>query len=180
MKETLLNKYGIKQLGYYVESIEDTAELFVKTFGTGPFIDLGINLPKSCLYKGKEIELESRCALAQFGNIQIELIEVQSDGDDPYKEMGHYGFHHFCIWVDSVDEAIEEFAKEGIEPAMIMESGQGLKVVYFDAREKLGSYIEVNAPLDQMSEGIKQLAENSDDQTPSLIGIEVLMKGMGK
>lgn len=180
MKETVFNKYGIKQLGYYVESIEETADLFVKTLGSGPFVDMGINPPKSCLYKGEEIELRSRCALGHLGDIQIELIEVVSDEDDPYKDAGGYGFHHFCIWSDDVDKAVEEFAQEGIEPAMIMESGQGLKVVYFDAREKLGSYVEVNPPLDQMWNAVKTLAEHSDGQGPSVIGIEVLMKGMGK
>lgn len=178
MVEALLNKYGIKQLGYYVESIEDTAELFVRTFGSGPFVDMGVNIPKSCVYKGREIKLESRCALAQLGDMQIELIEVLSDGDDPYKDNGRFGLHHLCIWVDDVDRAVEEFAEVGIDPAMTMISGQGMKVVYLDAREKLGSYIEVNPPLDRMAGAIRQLAEHADGQGPSVIGIEALMKGM--
>lgn len=177
MKETVLNKYGVKQLGYYVESIEETAALFINTFGSGPFVDLGTNPPKSCLYKGKEIDLATRCAVGHLGDIQIELIEVKSKGDDPYKDLGHFGFHHFCVWSDDVDQAIQDFATVGIEPAMIMESGQGLKVVYFDAREKLGSYIEVHAPLDQLWQGVKTLADHWDGQGPSIIGVDVLMKG---
>lgn len=41
MAETLLNKYGIKQIGFYVESIEESAQRFRDLLGTGPFVDLG-------------------------------------------------------------------------------------------------------------------------------------------
>ena len=54
MVETLLTKYGIKQIGYYVESIEETARAMRERLGAGPFIDLGANKPSSLLYRGNE------------------------------------------------------------------------------------------------------------------------------
>lgn len=180
MKETLLSKYGIKQIGYYVESIEESAKAFADMLGAGPFVDLGSSEPASLLYRGKESSMRSRCAVGQLGNMQIELIEVLTDEPDVYKELGHYGLHHLCIWSDDVDKVVTDFRALDVEPAMEMVSGQGLKVAYLDARELLGSFIEVNAPIDQLWQGVKALAENADENTPPLISMEALAGGRGK
>ena len=60
---------------------------------------------------------------------------------------------------------------------MDMTSGQGLHVMYFDAREQLGSYIEVNAPIEQLWQGVAALAANADENTPALIPMAALMGG---
>ena len=46
MGKELFEKYGIRQLGYSVESIEETAQLYHDLFGAGPFIDMGVNAPR--------------------------------------------------------------------------------------------------------------------------------------
>lgn len=166
MHETLLNKYGVKQLGYYVKSIEESAETMSKMLGAGPFFDMGVNEPAKLEYRGKESESLTRTALGHFKDIQIELIEVANDEPNVYEELGHYGLHHLCIWVDDADKVAKEFVNAGFEIAMEMVSGSGLHVVYFDAREKLGSFIEVNAPLDQLYMGIKMQHENWDGTRP--------------
>lgn len=175
MIEGLLNKHGIKQLGYYVDDLERSAQLFRSVLGCGPFVDLGIAEPEMLRFRGSDSAMRSRCALGYLGDMQIELIEVQTEEPDVYKELGHYGLHHICIWVDDVDQVVEDFAEAGIGVAMEMISGQGLKVVYFDAREALGSFIEVNAPLVQLGEGIKALAQKDDGSMPALIPLQALM-----
>ena len=45
MYETLLNKYGVRQLGYYVEDIDKTAKAMAAVLGAGPFIDAGESTP---------------------------------------------------------------------------------------------------------------------------------------
>ena len=166
MYETLLNKYGVKQLGYYVESIEDTANLMAKTLGAGPFFDMGVTEPAKLEYRGKESSFRFRTALGHLNNIQIELIEAAGDEPNVYDDLGHYGLHHICIWADDAEKVAKEFVDEGFEIAMEMVSGQGLQVIYIDAREKLGSFIEVNAPLDQLYMGIKMQHENWDGIRP--------------
>lgn len=166
MYETLLNKYGVKQIGYYVESIEETAEAMAKLLGAGPFFDMGANAPAELEYRGKESESLTRCALGHFKDVQIELIELANEEPNVYEELGHYGLHHLCIWADDVEKVVKEFVDAGIEVAMEMTSGQGLKVVYLDAREQLGSFIEVNAPLEQLYMGIKMQHENWDGTRP--------------
>ena len=179
MIKDIVDQYGIKQIGYYAQSIEETAAQLREALGAGPFIDLGISEPASCEFRGEQIAIRSRCALGQLGGMQLELIESHTEGMDPYQEMGRFGIHHFCIWADDVDAVVEQCKAEGIEPAMTMVSGQGLKVVYLDAREQLGQYIEVNAPIEQLAGAVAAVhAKWEGDE--SVIGMDVLMKMMGR
>ena len=59
----LLNKYGIKQLGYHVENLEASAKMFRDLLGAGPFVDLGVSEPASLKYSGQDYGMGSRCAL---------------------------------------------------------------------------------------------------------------------
>lgn len=180
MSEALLAKYGIRQIGYYVESIEDTARAMRERLGAGPFIDMGVSEPMSLLYRGMPSGTRTRCALGQLGDMQLELIEVKTDEPDVYKDLGHYGMHHLCIWADDVDAVRDEFERVGIEAAMELVSSQGLKVVYFDARAQLGSFIEVNAPLDQLAGAVKAVHANATSESPALLTMEQLMGMMGR
>lgn len=172
----LLGKYGIKQIGFYVKNLEESAKMFNELIGAGPFVDLGVSEPASLTYRGKDSGMRSRCALGHIKDVQIELIEVVTDEPDVYKDNG-FGIHHLCIWSDDVDAVAEEFKAAGVEAAMEMASGQGLKVVYMDAREQLGCFIECNAPIEQLWQGVKALHENAREGTPALIPMSALMGG---
>ena len=93
MGKELFEKYGIRQLGYSVESIEETAQLYHDLFGAGPFIDMGVNAPESCKIRGVEQPVRMRTAIGYLGDMEIELIEDKSDCPSPYSEAGRYGGH---------------------------------------------------------------------------------------
>ncbi len=173
----MFDKYGIKQIGYYVESIEESAAYLRESLGAGPFVDLGVNPLASCKVRGQDADLQMRTALGHMDDIQIELIEVQSTGPDPYHEMGRFGIHHFCIWVDGVDAAVAALEEKGMSVAMRVTSGQGLEIAYLDAREQLGQYVEVNTPGEQLWQGIKAVHENSPAEAPALMPMAALMQG---
>ena len=73
MGKELFGKYGIRQLGYNVESIEETAQLYHDLFGAGPFIDMGVNAPESCKIRGVEQPVKMRTAIGYLGDMEIEL-----------------------------------------------------------------------------------------------------------
>lgn len=166
MYETLVGKYGVRQLGFYVKSIEETAEFLAKNFGAGPFFDMGVNEPANLQLHGADCKLLTRCALGHVKDVQIELIEAANDEPSVYTEAGGFGLHHICLWTDDLAKTIEEFKAEGVEVAMEMVSGQGLHVVYLDAVEELGIYIEMHQPLEQLYQGIKTQHENWDGTRP--------------
>lgn len=159
MYETLLNKYGIKQLGYVVKDINETAELMAKMWGAGPFVDTGENTPEKCIYRGEESEMTTRVALGQLGDMQIELIQPVSEGPNVYTEFGRYGLHHVCIWTDDLEQTIKEFEQAGFEQAVHLHT-VGYEVVYFDCVDAFGHYVEVNAPQEDMYEGIAAMTED--------------------
>ncbi len=172
----VFDKYGIKQIGYYVESIEASAELFHKSLGAGPFVDLGENVTEECDIRGQKVRLAMRTALGHMNDIQLELIQVTTDGPDPYHEAGNYGLHHFCIWADDVDSAVNSLEETGMSLAMRMTSGQGMEVAYMDARDALGQYIEVTTPSEQLWQGIKAVHENAPSDAPAIMPITALMQ----
>jgi catechol 2,3-dioxygenase-like lactoylglutathione lyase family enzyme len=144
MYETILNKYAINQIMYYVDDLEKAAKAHSKLFGSGPFLYMD-PVTMTANYRGKEIELTLACAYGQFGNLQIELEKVLSK-DNPFAELGHHGFHHVSIWVDDIDAAIKEFADAGFEPLFTMTSGGGMRVAFIDTLEAWGHYVEMHVP----------------------------------
>lgn len=167
MYETLLNKYGVKQLGYYVQDIDEAARTMAEVLGAGPFVDAGESTPERCVYRGQEATMTTRVALGQFANMQIELIQVTSTEPNVYSEMGRYGLHHLCIWTDDLDQTIEDFEQAGFEQAVRLTSA-GFEVVYFDCREAFGHYIEVQAPQEDFYSGLAAMAQGWD-------GVDALM-----
>jgi hypothetical protein len=117
-------------------------------------------------YRGKKIELTMQCAFGQYGNLQIELIQVLSE-PNPYQELGHYGFHHISNWVEDFDAAMSHFADAGFEPLFTMEaSGSGLRVAYIDCLDAWGHYVEIHAPMPEFWGIFKAAAENWDGKDP--------------
>jgi hypothetical protein len=160
MIETIMNKHTINQLGYYVEDLEAAAREHAALHGSGPFLYLE-PMTNTINYRGEEIELTLKTAFGQFGDLQIELIQVLSE-PNPYAELGHFGFHHFSNWVDDFDGAVKLFADAGYEPLFTMVSGGGLRVAYIDCYKTWGHYIEIHAPMDGFWNMIKQAAATWD------------------
>jgi hypothetical protein len=160
MAETILNKYATNQISYYVEDLEGAARAHAALFGSGPFYYMDPTT-QTVVYRGKEVELTMATAFGQFGNLQIELIQVLSEAN-PYAELGHYGFHHFSNWVDDFDGALQEFARAGFEPLFTMQSGGGLRVAYIDCMEKWGHYLEMHNPIPPFWDMISNASKDWD------------------
>ncbi|SHN58562.1 VOC family protein [Desulfitobacterium chlororespirans] len=143
--ETILNKYATNQISYYVKDLEAAARAHSALFGSGPFFYMDPLTTKDMNYRGQKIDLTMQTAFGQFGDLQIELVQVFSE-PNPYAELGHYGFHHFSNWVDDFEGALREFAAAGFEPLFSMQSAGGLKAAYIDCKEKWGHYVEIHAP----------------------------------
>lgn len=169
MYETLLNKYGVQQLGYYVESIDETAEAMARLLGAGPFIDAGESTPEVCIYRGEDSTMTTRVALGQFADKQIELIQVVSDEPNVYSELGHYGLHHVCIWTDDLEQTVKEFEEAGFKKALDLVN-TGFKVVYFDCRDAFGHYVEIQEPQEDFYSGVAAIAEDWDGKE-ALMGL---------
>jgi catechol 2,3-dioxygenase-like lactoylglutathione lyase family enzyme len=172
MHETLLGKYAIKQIAYYVEDLEKAALAHSALFGSGPFVYMdpltlsSDGTKDTVIYKGQEVKIEKQMAYGHYGDLQIELIQVLSDGPDPYKDMGHYGLHHCCIWVDDFEAAIKDFQDAGFEVGIQFISGGGMPVAFIDCTKEWGHFVEINPPIEGFWSMTKQMADNWDGTNP--------------
>ncbi len=141
---------GIGQIAFVVEDLDQTVEMYYRTFGIGSwhFYTYGAPLVKKMSYYGKPVEYKMRVALSYFGPMRIELIEMV-EGPTVYadfvKEHG-YGVQHLGVLVEDMAVALAQAEEAGFQ--MIMDgSGFGPDgdghYAYLDTEKTYGVTIEL-------------------------------------
>jgi methylmalonyl-CoA/ethylmalonyl-CoA epimerase len=110
-----------KQIGVVVRDARKTADILSRLLGLGPFrfVDWPSDRPDMIsFHRGNEGEFRLLEAFAQFGNIEIELIEtVEGEcGYSEYLREHGEGLHHLLFEVDDLDDTVSVFREMGIEP----------------------------------------------------------------
>jgi catechol 2,3-dioxygenase-like lactoylglutathione lyase family enzyme len=126
---------GINQIAIVVKDLELVAENYWNILGIGPWAIYKWEAPLvyDRKYHGRTVWAREKIALAQVGDVQLELVqpvEGPSIYQDWLDEVGE-GLHHMNFLVDDVDEAVEMLAMEGFPS---MQSGR------FEPREQKGAY----------------------------------------
>jgi hypothetical protein len=138
--------YGsILQQSYLVNDIRAAAERFSRTLGIGPFVLLENLMLEHVLYRGRPAEMVLSAALAQAGNIQIELIQQHSDGPSCYRDTypdGQEGFHHVAFICGDFVAERARYEAMGCPTAMIFGSIE-TRTCYMDARHLTGGMVEL-------------------------------------
>ena len=126
---------GINQVAIVVEDLESVAKNYWNILGIGPWaiFDWEAPLVYDRKYHGKTVWAREKIALAQVGDVQLELVQPVA-GDSIYQdwlnEHGE-GLHHMNFLVDDVDEATEMLVKQGFPS---IQSGR------FGPKEQKGAY----------------------------------------
>src|SRR5690606_25691883 len=94
----------IIQMAWVVQDLERAMKAWINTNGVGPFFVAPLqNLVDRLDYRGQAVNLAAtdvRLALAQAGDIQVELVEQRCDSPTFYRELvpaGRAGLHHVAI-----------------------------------------------------------------------------------
>lgn len=109
---------NIQQAGYIVRDIDSRMKFLSEKVGIGPwFVSRNVRLPV-CIYRGKPIELEMHAALANSGNLQIELIQQISPAPSIYTEwLDRYEdgspLQHVSSWEEDFDGAVARAREHG-------------------------------------------------------------------
>ena len=141
---------GVAQVAIVVKDIDRAVALYNNVFGIGPWHFYTYKKPfvKEMSYKGKQANHSNRLALSYFGDLRVELIEVQY-GDSIYQdfiEKHGYGVQHLGVLVDDMEEALALAAKAGI---MMIQDGSGFgpdgdgHYAYLDTEDDFGFTIEL-------------------------------------
>lgn len=163
--------HKVIQVAYVVNNVREAAARWIKTFGVGPFYILDRPQVGNPLYRGKPQAVEFSAALAQAGDVHIELIEQHCDSPSCYRDIvpkGKEGFHHVAVIVDDYKKEVARYAAMGFPVAASGEFGP-LKFCYVDTSPVMSGMVEVleNLPFIHNYFGrIRAAAERWDGSNP--------------
>jgi len=135
----------VRQNGYVVADLDTTVRHWTSTLGVGPWFMLRNLLLEPSEYRGGAVSTEVSIALANTGDLQIELIEPHGTSPSCYREFldaGHEGLHHLAWWTDDFDATLGRAAASGwgvIQCGDLM----GTRFCYFDTQTHPGTIAEV-------------------------------------
>ena len=126
-----LNLPPVNQVGFVVRDIKQAIALYTPLFGE--FVEMEAP-DMEWDYRGTPAVSSLKLAMAQSGDVEIELIEWVS-GDTPHKEFleaGREGLHHLRFVVDDVDAKILEAQALDYRPIWYKRFAEGLAAVYLE------------------------------------------------
>ncbi len=97
----------IRQIGYVVCDLDAALTEWI-ALGVGPWFVVR-EYAQQVIYRGEPCEVTISIALANSGELQVELIHQQGDTPSIFTEFlnsGRDGFHQFAWWVEEFDSAV--------------------------------------------------------------------------
>jgi len=138
--------FEIVQVAYFVDDIRAEAARMAATFGAGPFFVVEHIELAWGEHRGERCDFVHSSAYGQWGQVMMELVQQESDGPSPFRDLygpGERGLHHVATMVESLPEAYAHFAAAGIPLATRSMTKTGTEFSFLDATSQLGHFIEV-------------------------------------
>ncbi len=133
------------QNAWVVDDLESACMKWVREMGVGPFFVTEYDgVFEDMTYRGEPAPLNMAVALAQAGNVQIELIQPRVERC-AYRDSvpaGQMGFHHMCVWTHDIEADTAYFDALGYAAANAGRVGD-THFAYFDTRPLMGCMLEV-------------------------------------
>ena len=137
---------AIVQNGYVVRDLETAAHHWSGKLGVGPFYALE-HIPYGRVYfRGQPLVMDMSVAIAQWGEIQIELIQQHDTSASIYTEFAARhgeGLQHIGVMTKSLDEHLARLKPLGIEPVQWGATATGMRFAYLDTDAHPGGMIEL-------------------------------------
>ncbi len=141
----LINRPDIVQLAWVVPDLEAAMRHWHTVLAVGPFLvnrRIPLGEPR---YRGQPMRTAFSTALAQSGDVQIELVEQHDDTPSAYRDTvpaGATAFHHVAIIVADYHAEMARLAEQGFATAADGLFGD-MHFAYVDTSATLGHMIEV-------------------------------------
>ena len=164
----------IIQYAWVVPKLEDAARHWHETAGIGPFLinrDLRLGAPR---YRGTPSETRFSTAVAQHGEIQIELVEQLDDSPSAYRDLvpqGATGFHHIAFIAADFDAGLAHYTTRGYDVAADGNFGP-MRYAYIDTAADLGHMIEIvedKPAIQSFFRAVRKAAERWDRDPATLL-----------
>ena len=113
----------VMQLAFVPRDFDAAMAYWTGTMGVGPFFLWKHVAVDTLIYRGQSVRPDFSIALAQWGDVQIELIRQDNDAPSVYRDWNSNALHHIQLTVESYDEAVAACERAGFSLAM---EGRGL------------------------------------------------------
>ncbi len=137
----------VRQNGYVVRDIEAALTHWAEVLGVGPWFYFERAPIEDFRYRGEPSDLEVSIALANSGELQIELIQQRNDAPSMYRDFlgaGREGLQHVAAWTEDFDADLERCEKAGYRVGQSGRVGEGSRFVYFETETHPGTVIELS------------------------------------
>jgi Glyoxalase/Bleomycin resistance protein/Dioxygenase superfamily len=150
----MLPQHSPVQIAYFVNDIKESARRMGSLTGAGPFYIIeNIELEWS-EHRRSSCDFVHSSAYGQWGNVMVELVQQESEGPSPFRDMyapGEEGIHHVACFVDSVEDSIRLYEERGYPLATRAKAKLGTEFAFIDTRKLLGHMVEIYVENDAMS-----------------------------
>lgn len=136
----------MRQIGIVVRDIEAAMQHWVEVCGVGPWF-YAQELPVSAFsYQDQNFAgIHISVALANSGDVQLELIQQRCDTPSMYRDFlaaGHEGMQHWSSWPQDYDKRLAQAQSNGYEIGQAGDSPRG-RFVYLRNESHPGTVIEM-------------------------------------
>jgi hypothetical protein len=169
-----LRHSGIVQNAYVVEDLTEACRRFSDTLGIGPFFRGERHPMRDVRYRGRPAPepVVIEIALAQAGDVQIELIQQHSPGPSAYRDVfakGEEGLHHVAVFAGDYAGCRQSLVDAGFEVAMDIAGLGDYEICYVDTTAAFGHMLEIypeHPALRRLYAFVRAAAEQWDGRDP--------------
>lgn len=144
---TINARFGpVMQLGFVVPDLEVAAAHWSGTVGVGPFFLLEHVQFAETFYQGRPTTVDMSVAVAQWGAVQVELVQQFNDAPSIYSEFPgreRGGLQHVGVMTQSVERDLARLRPLGIDPVQWGSTANGIRFAYLATDQHPGAMIEL-------------------------------------
>ncbi len=139
---------AVTQNGYVVRDIRAAMDHWINVLGVGPWFYVDRVKTDYFRHRGADSPVEMSIALANSGNLQIELIQQRNDAPSMYKEFldsGREGLQHMAYWTKEYQAVYDRALSLGYKVGHEGQIGGPLgRFAYFDTELHPGTVVEIS------------------------------------
>ena len=155
----------IRQNGYVVRDIAAALKHWTTVLGVGPFFYVERARIADLQYQGKPSAAEVSVALANSGNLQIELLQPCNEAPSMWRDFlqaGREGLQHVACWMETpttMDAALARAHELGYTVGQCGSTGNNGRFVYLCTEGHPGTVIELSEACGAKAQLFKRVAE---------------------
>lgn len=136
----------VMQLGFVVPDLERAMAHWTGTVGVGPFFVMSHIKFAEATYRGQPTDADISVAVAQWGEVQVELIQQFNESPSIYSHFpgrAAGGLQHVGVMTASVRDDLEQLRSLGIEAVQQGSTANGIRFAYINTDQHPGGMIEL-------------------------------------